>query len=60
MYIIPMIIGCCSGGSESTIKELEKFFSEKESYELLKEMVKTVIIHSESILCKVLGGLIQT
>ena len=60
VYIIPLIIGGCGRGAESTLLELKKYFPATISNAILKEMVKTVVIHSESIIRKVVSGLIQT
>ena len=60
VYVVPLIIGCCGSGADTVLKELTKFFTDNISYGVLKEMLKTVVMHSESILRKVLGGLKQT
>ena len=59
VYIIPLIIGCCGRGADDTLLQLKKFFSERMSMGILREMLKTVVTHSESIIRKVISGLIQ-
>ena len=60
IYIIPLIIGCCGRGADNTLLQLKKFFSERMSIGVLREMLKTVVSHSESIIRKVISGLIQS
>ena len=60
IYIVPLIIGCCGRGAEDTLLQLEKFFSERVSMGILREMLKTVVLHGESIIIrKVITGLMQ-
>ena len=59
IFIIPLIIGCCGGGAEKTIFELKKFFDEKTAEETLQEMIRTVVFYSETIIRKVMSGLIH-
>ena len=60
IVVVLLIIGALSGGMRQITKDMEKVF---ENGELLKrivcEMQKTVLMDSETILRKVLSGLIQ-
>ena len=58
--IVPLIIGCCGGGFKEAKKSIEKVMNdEKASFHLTREMQKLVVCESESIIRKVLSGLIQ-
>ena len=59
--IVPLIIGCCGGGFKNAMLAVNKTLeNEKESYRITRDMQKTVLCESESILRKVLSGLIQS
>jgi hypothetical protein len=60
IVVVPLIIGALGGGMRQITKDMAKVF---ENGELLKrivgEMQKTVLMDSETILRKVLSGLVQ-
>jgi len=56
--IVPLIIGCLGGGGDRVLKELTTLVNGK-SRQILAEMTKVVLWEGESIVRKVLGGLIQ-
>ena len=59
--IVPLIIGCCGGGFKNAMLAVNKTLeNEKESYRITRDMQKTVLCESESILRKVLSGLIKS
>ena len=58
--IIPLVIGCVGGGAERLKAQLEKVLINKDTVNYVcKEMVKEVVWHSETILRKVLSGVVQ-
>ena len=58
--VVPLIIGCCGGGLKNTIKAIKKTIDDENiSLQIAKEMQKIVVNESESILRRVLSGLIQ-
>ena len=58
--IVPFVIGCCGGGLQHMIKAIRKtIVDENISLQIAKEMQKIVVNESESILRRVLSGLIQ-
>ena len=61
VQIVPLIIGCCGGGFKNARLAINKTLrNDKESFRITKDIQKTVICESESILRKVLSGLIQS
>ena len=60
IYMIPVIVGALGGGIKVLKFDLKKIF---DNNELLEEMVavmqKTVLINNESIVQRVMSGLIQ-
>ena len=56
--IVPLVIECLGGGGDRVLKELMTLTGEK-SRQILAEMTRVVLWEGESILRKVLGGLIQ-
>ena len=58
--IIPIVIGVCGGGATYVAEQLKKLFKDEGTVKwVLTEMIKTVCMESESILRKVMSGLIQ-
>ena len=61
MKVIPIVTGCLGGGMKELKKYMQKIFeyeNEKELYTTMREIQKTVIWESESIIRKVLSGLL--
>ena len=60
IYVVPVVVGALGGGIKALKVDLKKIFNNKE---LLKEVVavmqKTVLMDSESIVRRVMSGLIQ-
>ena len=58
--IVPLIIGCCGGGFKNALAAINKTIeNEKQSFKITREIQKIIVNESESILRKVLSGLIQ-
>ena len=58
--IVPLIFGCCGGGFKDALVSINKIIENKtESFKIAQEIQKIVVNESESILRKVLSGLIQ-
>ena len=58
--VIPVIIGAPGGGMKRFRTELKKMFQKNEHIDKIAcEMQRTVLIDSESIVCRVISGLIQ-
>ena len=57
---IPLVVGCLGGGIGKLWKNLKKVIeTENEAERIVKEMQKTVLMDSESIMRKVLSGVVQ-
>ena len=59
--VIPTIIGCLGGGIKELKESLKRIFendNDKELESLAREMQKTVLWESESLMRKVLSGLL--
>ena len=60
MEIVPLIIGCCGSGFKNALAAINKTIEdEKQSFKITREIQKIIVNESESILRKVLSGLIQ-
>ena len=64
IVIIPVVIGALGGGIKEVLRDVERIFSERLERERLAEravaeMQKTVLVDSESMVRKVLSGLVQ-
>ena len=60
VVIIPLILGCCGGGAKILKRNIAKVLEdEKLINTILCEMVKVVLMDSETIMRKFLSGLIQ-
>jgi hypothetical protein len=59
--VLPLIIGCMGSGAEELTKQVRKLLKEEKNTRwTVREMMKTVVWESESIVRKVLSGVIQT
>ena len=57
MKVIPIVIGCLGGGMKDLRTDMQKIFeyeNENELYTVMREMQKTVLWESESLIRKVL------
>ena len=60
VYVLPVVIGALGGGIKALGKDLKKVFHNNElSDEVVARMRKTVLMDSESIMRRVMSGLIQ-
>ena len=60
VYVLPVVIGALGGGIKTLIKDLKKVFHNNELLdEVVATMQKTVLMDSESIIRRVMSGLIQ-
>ena len=58
--VVPLIVGSLGGGIGKLWKNVEKVIeTEAETERIVKEMQKTVLMDSESIMRKVLSGVVQ-
>ena len=55
--LIPVVIGCCGGGTENVRRAITELFDHKTINKLVNEMQKTVLWESETIIRKILSGL---
>ena len=61
VVIVPIVIGCCGGGFKKAMQAVNKTIdNDKESYRITRDMQKIVLCESESILRKILSGVIQS
>ena len=59
--VIPTVIGCLGGGMKefkTDMQQILEYENEKELYTTMREMQKTVLWESESMIRKVLSGLL--
>ena len=56
--VIPAVIGCCGGGMKKFKSDIKDLFDEPTTTRICNEMQKTVLWESETILRKILSGLI--
>ena len=60
IFVVPVVIGALGGGMKKTITEMAKIFeNEKDVKRIITEMQRTVLMDSETLIRKVLSGLIQ-
>ena len=58
--VIPVVIGALGGGIKKTISELSTLITKRDVVlRTVSEMQKTILMDSESIICKVMSGLVQ-
>ena len=61
IVVLPLVIGTLGGGVKETIQQIERIFGKGDwGKRIVGEMQKTILINSESIIQKVLSGLVQT
>ena len=60
MEIVPVIIGCLGGGVEQAGGAVTKLFEEEgKVIKIMRTMLQTVLMEGETIIRKVLSGVIQ-
>ena len=58
--VIPVVIGALGGGIKKTISELSRLITKRDVVlRTVSEMQKTILMDSESIIRKVMSGLVQ-
>ena len=61
IYVISVVIGDLGGGIKEAILEVKKIFKKDDlSEKIVGEMKRTVLMDSETIIRKILPGLVQT
>ena len=61
IYVISVVIGDLGGGIKEAILEVKKIFKKDDlSEKIVGEMERTVLMDSETIIRKILSGLVQT
>ena len=61
IYVISVVIGDLGGGIKEAILEVKKIFKKDDlSEKIVGEMERTVLMDSETIIRKILPGLVQT
>ena len=61
IYVISVVIGELGGGIKEAILEVKKIFKKDDlSEKIVGEMERTVLMDSETIIRKILPGLVQT
>ena len=58
MFILPVVIGCFGGGGNKVLSVLKELLHDNAD-KVLGEMTKVVLWESESLIRRVLSGLIQ-
>ena len=60
VHVLPVVIGVLGGGIKTLRNDLKKVFHNNELLdEVIAMMQKTVLMDSESIICRVMSGVIQ-
>ena len=60
MIVVPIIIGYLGGGIELTLKEVKRLFnSDQMTRKVVGTMQKKILMDSETIIRKIMMGLIQ-
>ena len=59
VYVIPVVIGALGGGIKALKVDLKKLFNDNELDETVALMQRTVLMDSESLIRRVISGLIQ-
>ena len=57
--IVPVIIGCLGGGMTDLEKQVGKLIDEEKVEEICRTMQTTVLLESETLMRKVISGVIQ-
>ena len=61
IYVIPVVIGALGGGIKEVIHEVKKIFKQDDlSEKIVGEMQRTILMDGETIIRKILSGLVQT
>ena len=61
IYVIPVVIGALGGGIKEAIHEVKKIFKQDDlSEKIVGEMKRTILMDGETIIQKMLSGLVQT
>ena len=59
MKVLPVVIGCLGGGMKRLKEDIRELFDdEKDLHRISREMQKTVLWESETIMRKMLSGLL--
>ena len=60
LTVIPVVIGALGGGIKKIISELSRLITKRDAVlRTVSEMQKTILMDSESIIRKVMSGLVQ-
>ena len=60
IYVIPVVIRALVGGTKEAIHEVKKIFKQDDSSEkIVREMQRTILMDDETIIRKILSGLVQ-
>ena len=60
VIVVPIITGCIGGGIELTVKEVKRLFNSNQMTRKVEgTMQKTILMDSETIIAKIMMGLIQ-
>ena len=61
IYVIPFVIGALGGGIKEAIHEANKIFKQDDlSGKIVGEMQRTILMDDETVIQKILSGLVQT
>ena len=59
MEVVPVIIGCLGGGVEDATRAVRKTIGDDSVIRIISTMQRTVLSEGETIIRKVLGGVVQ-
>ena len=58
--IVPLVVGCLGGGVRKLKEQIKKLIKEKSRQQwVVREMQKTVLMESETVLRKIMSGVMQ-
>ena len=61
IYVIPVVIGALGGRIKEAIHEVKKIFKQDDLSEIIvRELQRTILMDSQTIIRKILSGLVQT
>ena len=61
IYVIPVVKGALGGGIKEAIHEVKKIFKQDDlSGKIVGEMQRTILMDGETVIRKILSGLVQT
>ena len=61
IVVVPLVIGALGGGVKETIQQIERIFGKGDwGKRIVGDMQRTILMDRESIIRKVLSGLVQT